>query len=176
MIFKTFYRFGGNFLWYICCVERASQAFRPTLRKASVRMACDPRKEDFTMARTTLNDILGAVNALGAKIDAVDKRVCALENASKPVSASKAKASSTKKAVATKAPKKAKGNAVSEAKKAEHKAATLAYKADKRSRNCLTSKENKLVAKQMREQGLNPADKQAWEKAKKAYIKANPLV
>lgn len=171
MIFKTFIRFRADFLWYVGSVERASQAFRPTLRKASVRTACEPRKEDFTMARVTLNDILVAVNGLGAKIDEVDKRVCALENASKPATASKAKA----KAVATKAPKKAKGNAVSEAKKAEHKAATLAYKADKRTRNCLTSKENKLVAKQMREQGLNPADKKAWEKAKAAYIKANPL-
>lgn len=83
--------------------------------------------------------------------------------------------SSTKKAVSTKAPKKAKGNAVSEAKKAEHKAATLAYKADKRSRNMLTSKENKLVAKQMREKGLNPSNTKAWAKAKAAYIKANPL-
>lgn len=127
------------------------------------------------MARVTLNDVLNAVNVLGAKIDEVDKRVSQLENASKPAPASKAKASSTKKETATKAPKKAKGNAVSEAKKAEHKAATLAYKADKRTRNCLTSKENKLVAKQMREQGLNPADKKAWEKAKAAYIKANPL-
>jgi hypothetical protein len=138
------------------------------------------------MARVTLNEISNqiaeltqSVKALADNQLALAKRMDAYE--AKPVSASKAKAvatkkaSSTKKAVTTKTAK-GKGKAtVSEAKKAEHKAATLAYKADKRTRNCLTSKENKLVAKQMREQGLNPADKKAWEKAKAAYIKTNPL-
>jgi hypothetical protein len=138
------------------------------------------------MAKVTLNaistqieELTQSVKALANNQLALAKRMDAYE--AKPVSASKAKAvvtkkaSSTKKAVTTKTAK-GKGKAtVSEAKKAEHKAATLAYKADKRTRNCLTSKENKLVAKQMREQGLNPADKKAWEKAKAAYIKANPL-
>ena len=137
------------------------------------------------MAKITLNTLSNQIAELTQSVKtladgqlALAKRMDALE--AKPVPA-KAKAvatkttSSTKKAVSTKAPKKAKGNAVSEAKKAEHKAATLAYKADKRTRNCLTSKENKLVAKQMREKGLNPADAKAWAKAKAAYIKANPL-
>lgn len=87
-------------------------------------------------------------------------------NAQTPAPA-KAKAKATKKAVT-----KGKGNAKADA----NAQARLAYKQDKRTRNCLTSAENKLVAKQMREQGLNPSDKKAWEKAKAAYIKANPLV
>ena len=76
------------------------------------------------MARTTLNDILVAVNGLGAKIDAVDKRVCKLENASKPATAttSKAKASSTKKAVTT----KGKGNAQPKVEKASKNAVKIA--------------------------------------------------
>lgn len=132
------------------------------------------------MARITLNtlsnqiaELTQSVSVLAQAQATLVQRMDAYE--AKPVSApAKTSKKSAKKAVATKATK-GKGNAVSEAKKAEHKAATLAYKADKRTRNCLTSKENKLVAKQMREQGLNPADKKAWEKAKAAYIKANPL-
>ncbi len=132
----------------------------------------------------TLYEVSLDTNAkIAGLTESVNALVLALTQNAQPAPASKAKAkavatkttSSTKKATTPKKGK-GKGNAVSEAKKAEHKAATLAYKADKRTRNCLTSKENKLVAKQMREQGLNPADKQAWEKAKKAYIKANPLV
>lgn len=126
------------------------------------------------MARVTLNDVLNAVNALGTKIDEVDKRVSKLENASKPAPA-KAKASKAQPKVEKKATK-GKGKAtVSEAKKAENAEKRLAYKQDKRTRNCLTKAENKLVAAQMRANGLNPADKKAWEKAKAAYIKANPL-
>lgn len=45
----------------------------------------------------------------------------------------------------------------------------------KRERNCLTSKENKLVAAQMRKEGKDPSNKKQWNAAKRAYIKANPL-
>ena len=62
-----------------------------------------------------------------------------------------------------------------QAKKAEREAKKLAYKQAKRERNCLTSKENKLVAAHMRKEGKNPSDKRQWEAAKRAYIKANPL-
>lgn len=128
------------------------------------------------MARVTMEQVLNAVNALGAKIDEVDKRVIKLENTRKPVNASKAKPASVKST-----PKKGKGKATvnevdKQAKAQANAEKRLAYKQDKRSRNALTKAENKLVAAQMRAKGQDPSDKQAWEKAKAAYIKANPLV
>lgn len=62
-----------------------------------------------------------------------------------------------------------------QAKRAEREVQKLAYKQAKRERNCLTSKENKLVAAKMRKEGKDPSNKKQWEAAKRAYIKANPL-
>ena len=126
------------------------------------------------MAKLTLNTLNTRVDAIESKLD---KMIELLTNAQTPAPApapapAKAKAKATQKgkgkATANEVDKKAKAEATAQAR--------LAYKQDKRTRNCLTKAENKLVAKQMREQGLNPSDKGAWEKAKKAYIKANPLV
>ncbi|MBR5250855.1 MAG: hypothetical protein IKV38_02435 [Clostridia bacterium] len=122
------------------------------------------------MAKLTLNTLNTRVDAIESKLD---KMIELLTNAQTPAPApAKANATATHtgkgKATANEVDKKAKAEATAQAR--------LAYKQDKRTRNCLTKAENKLVAKQMREQGLNPSDKGAWEKAKKAYIKANPLV
>lgn len=120
------------------------------------------------MAKLTLATLNTRVDGIESKLDKV---IELLSNAQTPAPA-KAKAKATKKGKGN-----ATINAVDKKAKAESNAqARLAYKQDKRTRNCLTSAENKLVAKQMREQGLNPSDKKAWEKAKAAYIKANPLV
>lgn len=90
-----------------------------------------------------------------------------------------AEAFASQKSRGSKAPNEGKKPQISEAekqaKKAEREAAKLAYKQDKRARNCLTSKENKLVAAQMRKEGKDPNNKRQWEAAKRAYIKANPL-
>ena len=120
--------------------------------------------------------LIALATATNEKIDALTASVNALVGVL-TTQAQPAPAKAKAKAVA---PKKAKGKAtVSEADKkakAEKNAqARLAYKADKRTRNMLTKAENKLVAAQMRANGQDPADKKAWEKAKAAYIKANPL-
>lgn len=132
-----------------------------------------------TITLNTLNaKIDGIVDAMSKLVNAqtaLTERVNALEGThkAKPVSA---KAKATAKPT-TKGKGKATVNEVDKTAKAKANAEKrLAYKQDKRSRNMLTKAENKLVAAQMRERGENPADKQAWEKAKKAYIKANPLV
>lgn len=157
------------------------------------------------MAKITLNDIMATLTQISDEIAKTNKRVLVLEKqvmkakvpapASARVSTSKAKPAQKKGAskveyelkatangdgcvlmpVTRSTSKKApKGKGANKADQNAQK--RLAYKQDKRSRNMLTSKENKIVASQMRAKGLNPADAKAWAKAKAAYIKANPLV
>lgn len=117
------------------------------------------------MARLTLNTLNTRVDAIESKLD---KMLELLTNTQAPAP------------VKAKATKKGKGkapiNEVDKKAKAEENAkARLAYKQDKRTRNCLTKAENKALAAQLRAKGIEPKG-DAWEKAKKAYIKANPLV
>ena len=119
------------------------------------------------MARLTLNTLNTRVDAIESKLD---KMLALLEGAQTPAPAP----------VKAKATKKGKGKAVinevdKKAKAEENAQKRLAYKQDKRTRNCLTKAENKALAAQMRAKGIEPKG-DAWEKAKKAYIKANPLV
>ena len=121
------------------------------------------------MAKLTVATLNTRVDAIENKLDKVLEL---LANAQAPAPApAKAKAKATKKGKG-----KAPINEVDKKAKAEENAkARLAYKQDKRTRNCLTKAENKALAAQMRAKGIEPKG-DAWEKAKKAYIKANPLV
>jgi hypothetical protein len=120
------------------------------------------------MAKLTLNTLNARVDGIESKLDKVLEL---LSNAQTPTPApAKAKAKATKKGKGkptNEVDKKAKADANAKAR--------IAYKQDKRTRNCLTKAENKALAAQMRAKGIEPKG-EAWEKAKKAYIKANPLV
>ena len=109
--------------------------------------------------------------ALAQRLDALEGTPKSTKKATPSKGKGKGKTTSSTK----KAPK-GKGKSVNEVDKAKKNAeARLAYKQDKRTRNCLTKAENRLVAKQMRERGENPADAKAWAKAKAEFIKNNPL-
>lgn len=123
------------------------------------------------MAKLTLNTLNARVDGIESKLDKV---IELLSNAQTPAPApapAKAKAKATKKGKG----KPALNEVEKQAKADANAQKRLAYKQDKRTRNCLTKAENKALAAQMRAKGIEPKG-EAWEKAKKAFIKANPLV
>lgn len=123
------------------------------------------------MAKLTLNTLNTRVDAIESKLDKMLELLANAQTQTPAPAPAKAKAKATKKGKG-----KAPINEVDKKAKAEENAkARLAYKQDKRTRNCLTKAENKALAAQLRAKGIEPKG-DAWEKAKKAYIKANPLV